>query len=345
MADAGYQVSLIARTPSPQTVNGVKIIPSIGSSNYRLLRFLLLPAVGVQALLQNAEIYHLHNPDTLPIVVFLRIFGKKVIYDTHEDFSNKILIKTWIPKLLRRPLAFLVSKSESLISTIATASIATQQDVVERLNNNVLLLGNPPRVNEELYARVSKLAQEIDSQECQVRAIYIGHINRPRGLYEMVDALAIANNTTHVRLWLIGPADKDDLDGASSRPGWKYVDYIPSMAQELAFAYVERADVGLVVIRDVGGYASTEPNKLYEYMMFGKPFIVSAFDEWRSKLADIDAGWFVKPGSADEIANVLRKISENGEAAMKKGASGKEFTKSYNWETESQKLLELYREI
>jgi len=345
LADAGYQVSLIARTPSPQTINGVKIIPPVGSSKFRLLRFLLLPAVGVQALLQNADIYHLHNPDTLPIVILLRIFGKKVIYDTHEDFSKKILIKNWIPKLLRRPLAFLVSKAESLISTIATASIATQQDVVERLNNNTLLLGNPPRVNQELYANVSKLAHSIDSQECQVRAVYIGHINRPRGLYEMVDALAIVNDTTHVRLWLIGPADKDDLDSASSRPGWKYVDYIPSMAQELAFAYVERADVGLVMIGGAGGYAATDPNKLYEYMVFGKPFIASAFDGWMDKLADTDAGWFVKPDSADEIASILLEIAENGELAVNKGAKGRNFTRLYNWETESQKLLALYREI
>ena len=154
LADAGYEVSLIARTPSPQSINGVKIIPPVGSSKFRLLRFLLLPAVGIHALLQNADIYHLHNPDTLPIVVLLRIFGKKVIYDTHEDFSKRILIKTWIPKLLRRPLAFFVSKSESLISTMATASIATQQDVVERLNNNTLLLGYPPRVYQERFVWV-----------------------------------------------------------------------------------------------------------------------------------------------------------------------------------------------
>jgi len=345
LADAGYEVSLIARTPSPQTINGVKIIPPVGSSRFRLLRFLLLPAVGIQALLQNADIYHLHNPDTLPIVVLLRIFGKKVIYDTHEDFSKKILIKTWIPKLLRRPLAFFVSKSESLVSTMATASIATQQDVVERLNNNTLLLGNPPRTDQELIARVSKLTQSIDSQECQVRAVYIGHINRARGLYEMVDALAIANNATHVRLWLIGPADNDDLDSASGRPGWGYVDYVPSMEQELAFAYVERADVGLVVIRDAGGYAATDPNKLYEYMAFGKPFIASKFDVWVDKLADTDAGWFVKPDSSDEIASILLEIAENGEIAVTKGARGKDFVRRYNWETESQKMLKLYHEI
>ena len=64
LARAGYQITLIARAPSPRTINGVNIIPSIGGSNIRLIRFLLLPVVGVQALLQNAQIYHLHNPAT-----------------------------------------------------------------------------------------------------------------------------------------------------------------------------------------------------------------------------------------------------------------------------------------
>ena len=345
LADAGYQVSVIARTPSPQTINGIKIIPPIGNPKSRLSRFLLLPFVGIQALRQNADIYHLHNPDTLPIVVFLRIFGKKVIYDTHEDFSRRILVRRWIPKMLRRPLAYLVSGFESFVAKIATASIATQKNVVDRLGANTLLLGNPPRVNEDLYARVSKHAQELDGQQCQVRAVYIGRISEPRGLFDMVDALEIVSAAAHIRLWLIGPADEGDLDLARSRPGWKYVDYVPSVPQEVAYAYVERADVGLVVIRDVADHGATDPNKLYEYMMFGKPFIASAFDEWRSKLADIDAGWFVKPGSAGEIANVLLEISENGAIAISKGARGKEITKSYNWETESQKLLELYSEL
>lgn len=345
LACAGYQVSLIVRAPSPRTISGIDIVPSLGSSNIRLIRFLLLPVVGVQALLQNAQIYHLHNPDTLPVAILLRLFGKKVIYDTHEDFSKKILIRHWIPRLLRAPLASLVGKAEILVSNIVTASIATEQDVVERLNNKALLLGNPPRVNEELYVRVSRHAQEIDSQERQLRAVYIGRVDKSRGLYEMVDALEIVNETSQARLWLIGTANKDDLDSARSRAGWKYVDYIPKVDQELAFAYVERADVGLVVIRQVGGHAMSDPNKLYEYMVFGKPFIASAFDSWISKLEHIDAGWFVIPESVDAIASILLKIAEDGETAINKGKRGKDFIKQYNWESESQKLLALYSKI
>jgi glycosyltransferase involved in cell wall biosynthesis len=239
-------------------------------------------------------------------------------------------------------MAYLVSKSESIISTFTAASIATQQGVVDRLDDNTLLLGNPPCVSEKMYARVSELAQTIDSQESRIRAIYVGRVDRSRGLDEMVDAMEIANRTACVRLWLIGPADNDDLESARSRPGWKYVDYIPKMPQEQAFAYIERAHVGLIVMRDVGGHAAIDSNKLYEYMMFGKPFIASAFDTWIDKLAGIDAGWYVRPGSADEVARILLEIADNRDVAMIKGTRGKNFTQSYNWEAESQNLLNLY---
>lgn len=345
LADAGYEVTLISRIESPRIIDGVRVVPSVGSSGYRLLRFILLPVVGVQALMQNAGIYHLHNPDTLLVAVLLRMFGKKVIYDTHEDFTRRILVRDWIPGMLRRPLAYLVARAESLISRLATASIATQQDVIERLNGTTLLLGNPPRANDELLGRVQQSAQALDVPECQVRAIYIGRLNRARGLYDMVDAMEIANRSAQVRLWLIGPADGNDLDGVTGRPGWDYVDYMPAQAQETAFAYVVRADVGLVVFRDVGGYAGVDPNKLYEYMMLGKPFIASAFENWRNRFEDFDAGWFVEPGSVADIARTLVEVADNKALAVRKGANGRDFVRSYNWETESRKLLNLYTRV
>ena len=342
LADAGNQVTLIARIESPRTINAIEILPPAGSSGNRFTRFLSLPLVGVQALRKNADIYHLHNPDTLPLAVLLRLLGKTVIYDTHEDFTRRILIRSWIPGRLRRPLAFLVRKAEALVSALVSASIATQQDVADRLNGTVLLLGNPPRVNDALMEAVQRHANEVADQDGHLRAVYIGRVNRPRGLDEMVDAMEIANRTTPVRLWLIGPADIDDLDRARSRTGWQHVDYIPKIQQELALAHVDRADVGLVVLRDVGGHAEIDPNKLYEYMMLGKPFIASAFESWMNRLSGIDAGWFVRPGSADEIAAALVDVADDRELAAKKGAAGRTFSETYNWETESRKLLDLY---
>ena len=345
LADAGYRVSLIARSPSKLMQHGVDVIPATGSSGGRFLRFLSLPIVGAQALRQGAAIYHMHNPDTLPLVVMLRVFGKKVIYDTHEDYARRILIRDWIPGPLRRMMALLVSRFEIAVSFVANASIATQRVVADRLKGRVLLLGNPPRISLQLIEQVAAEPVQGAGAECDVRAVYIGRINASRGLFEMVDALEIVNRSARVRLWLVGTADPRVLDLARSKPGWNYVDYVSQVPQEAALAYVQHADVGLVVLRDVGDYATSEPNKLYEYLAFGKPFIASAFEEWKRKVGSTDTGWFVAPGSAREIADVLLDISDNGEIAARKGERGRQLTQEYNWEAESGKLLGLYAEL
>ena len=80
-------------------------------------------------------------------------------------------------------------------------------------------------------------------------------------------------------------------------------------------------------------------------MVFGKPFIASAFDAWVERLAGIDAGWFVQPGCAKDVAAALIEFAGNRTEAVQMGARGRKFTESYNWETESQKLLNLYRAL
>lgn len=345
LAQAGYNVTLIAKTRYRRQVKGITVIPCIGHGVGRFVRLTLLPLVALQSLRENADIYHLHNPDTLPVAVLLKFLGKKVIYDTHEDFAKRILVRKWVPKILRFPLATIVDIAERLVARVVDATIATQENVVKRIANNALLLGNPPLLNSIQYESVKEYSREIIDDGEHLRAIYIGSINAIRGLNEMVDALAIANRTASVRLWLIGAADKDDFENASKRLGWEYVDYMPRMEQERAFAYVMRSDVGLIVIHDVCDYAYTDPNKIYEYMMFEIPFIASSFEAWRHKLNGADAGWFVNPDSVEEIASILCAISNDVKMAHKKGVNGKEFIKTYNWDLEAKKLLALYRNI
>jgi glycosyltransferase involved in cell wall biosynthesis len=161
----------------------------------------------------------------------------------------------------------------------------------------------------------------------------------------MVQALEGANAVVSVRLWLIGPGSNVDLRAAGKLPGWQYVDYMPSRLQEQVFAYLSRADLGIILLQDVGDYATTDPNKLYEYMAFGLPFIASNFERWRERLSGIVAGEFVKPGDARQLADVLIDMARNPAKRKKMGEKGRAFVQTYSWEQESTKLLELYRTV
>src|SRR5262245_62463499 len=76
LAANGYHVTLIARTDRLRFVEGVKILPAPVAPN-RLKRFLSLFRVFKMALAEQGEIYHLHNPDTIPVAFGLKLFGKR----------------------------------------------------------------------------------------------------------------------------------------------------------------------------------------------------------------------------------------------------------------------------
>ncbi len=55
----------------------------------------------------NADIYHFHDPELIFISLYLRMRGKKVFYDIHENLPLQIMNKDWLPPVLRRPISIL----------------------------------------------------------------------------------------------------------------------------------------------------------------------------------------------------------------------------------------------
>jgi hypothetical protein len=49
-----------------------------------------------KALKTDADIYHLHDPELMPLGLLLKLQRKKVIYDVHENLPKQISIKHWI---------------------------------------------------------------------------------------------------------------------------------------------------------------------------------------------------------------------------------------------------------
>lgn len=344
LSEAGYDVVLLAQADGPLERDGVRVEPAPVPPTPRGARFLALPRVLRRALRERADLYHLHNPDTLPIALALKLLGRKVVYDTHEDFAERLRVREWIPSALRGLLAWGVARLETLAAALVDASIATQDDVAERLRHGTVVVGNPPRLDRDLLRRVEELAEGIVDPFEGLRAVYIGGISVARGSLDMVDAMEQVNAVSPARLWLVGADIDGALDAARARPGWRYVDLVDWQPQERALAYVARSDVGLIVLRDVGGHRRIDPNKLYEYMALGIPFVGSDFPDWRRRLQSCDAGWFVRPGDPVALATALL-AARDARTRKEKGQAGQRLVDTYNWARESEKLLSLYASL
>ena len=346
LAENNYAVTLIARTDYDRECNGVTILKS-PKYNSRFKRFLMQPYLIFKALKIDADIYHLHNPDMLILGFFLKMLNKKVIYDTHEDFSKRIMMRDWIPFKFRKPIAKLIVKLEKIAANHFDAIIVTQNNLVKKYSPNALLLENAPILFNELIKESFNKSNEIEKNEKNIRLIYVGGITDTRGIKEIIQSLEIVNKKHPVRLWLIGRfSDKKLFEQFKNMKGWKYVDFLGELPQEIAFAHMIKSDIGLVTILDKGDHSATSPNKLFEYQRFGLPFIASDFKEWTKRCESTKSGIFINPSDINELANAINRLSENSEERKRFSYNGKKFIREeFNWEIESKKMLDLYNNI
>ncbi|WP_227370538.1 glycosyltransferase [Halomonas sp. M20] len=344
LSETGYSVTAMMQCEQPISRNGVDYVCAPPAKG-RLNRFVKLPLVLWFAIRFRAHIYHLHNPDMLPLAFCLRLLGKRVVYDTHEDYSRRLLMREWIPPYFRKPLSILISSSEQLLSHVVNAVFVTQENQLDDFSKRTYLLRNAPFIPLRVKTEVEYLSADIKRDPDIYRLIYAGGISKERGLFVMMEALQALNDKgIPTRLWLIGPELNACLDEAKKMPGWKFVDYIGLQSQEIVFAYMKQADVGLVILGDIGDHSSARPSKLFEYMAWGLPFIASDFECWKSFVGGKGGVW-IQPDNAAALSDALKSLYYDVHSRDVLSNEGKVFFNEFNWGGESKILLDTYKTI
>ncbi|SFV55940.1 UDP-2,3-diacetamido-2,3-dideoxy-D-mannuronic acid transferase [hydrothermal vent metagenome] len=84
--------------------------------------------------------------------------------------------------------------------------------------------------------------------------------------------------------------------------------------------------------------------KPFEYMACGKPMIMSNFKYWKDTFKE--SSLYVDPSNPKEIREKIEYLFSNKELQESMGDLNRRLAKDeYNWEKESQKLLNLYRTL
>ena len=340
----GYQVDLIARADKADVIGGITVIPVVAPFP-GLFRFLNGPLIFLQALWHRGAVYHLHNPDTIPVALALKLFGRRVVYDTHEDFAQRILIREWIPRLLRPALAAAVIAGERLIGKVGDAIIVTQTDLCHRYGVKSVFLDNPPVLKSDAVDKAREFAAGLPVPDLLTLA-YVGGLSKAKGLREMVDLAEAVNEIRPCRIRLIGPIAEADREQVESLPGWRHVDHLGRLPQWQALAHVINSHMGLALARDIGDQAKSNTNKLFEYMAFATPFVASDFAHWRESVGGSECGLFCDPGDARGMARAIVDLFDQPDRLNEMGEAGRRFVEEgYNWEKTSERLIELYRRI
>src|SRR5438270_4071771 len=98
LAQAGYDVVLIAPGPGPDMPPGVRVrsLPLPANRFQRMTRTMW--QVYQAAKDERAQVYHFHDPELMFVGLALRMTGARVVFDVHEDIPLDIMSKEWIPR-------------------------------------------------------------------------------------------------------------------------------------------------------------------------------------------------------------------------------------------------------
>lgn len=337
LAAFGHEVHLVTAGAEDDMRDGVRVHGVAAAKGGRLSRFTgTMRRVYREAIRIDADAYHFHDPELIPVGLLLKRRGKAVLYDVHEDVPRDIMLKKWIPRPIRGVVASGVARLEAFAARRFDAIVTATPKINERFQAY-----NPRSVNINNYPLLEELSFTGESSDKRGDTIcYIGYITEIRGIFHMVEAVGKAE----ARLLLGGKFSyPEERRRAGELPGWERVEFIGWLGRDEVARTLSEASAGLVVLHPTDTFVESLPVKLFEYMAAGIPVIASHFPLWKQIVEGSDSGICVDPLNADEIAGAIRRIVANPEEARRLGRNGRmAVERRYNWEHEALKLRRLY---
>lgn len=341
LATAHHQVALVVADGKADATIGSVSVYDVGVSTTRRDRILKAPTrVFKKALKLNADIYHLHDPELIPIGLRLKSHGKCVIFDSHEDIPLQMLSKPYLNKQIRWAISqalrlYLTWACRSFDGLIAATPFI--RDKLKTVNTNTIDINN--------YPKLSELTFSSNWSDKQPEACYVGGIAKIRGASEMVQAMSQLRSPG--RLNLAGRFESVHLEQQTKAMiGWQSVNYMGFLDRTGVKEVLERSVVGLVTLHPVINYVDALPVKMFEYMSACIPVIASDFSLWREIVVDNDCGLVVDPLNSSAIAEAIDFFITNPLEAERMGRNGRLAVETlYNWEYEAKKLLHFYESI
>lgn len=338
MAKAGYQVFVIGIQSQKNSFKGIEILPLRPSDN-RFCRMLLRPLkVFYLSIKTGAKIFHFHDPELIPAGLALKLLGKKVIYDAHENYPQLIMVKDWIPSFFKPIFSRTISFLEIFASKYFDFTVAPSEPLSRRLPKGIALHNFPTSEILNLLQTHSKPFHERD-----IDLIHVGVLRKTR-LDFFLEIIREIRNKMNVKVAFIG-LSKAQIEYCKIICG---NDNNTLLLERQPFTNVAellgRSKMGL-------NYHPLEPHleyaipvKLFEYIGAGCVTITSVFPYFQAIAGSCSPVIFVSHNPTKFATIILELINDHQKMEQISKAS-RDFSSKFLWDTECIKLINAYRKL
>ncbi|WP_249869267.1 glycosyltransferase family protein [Oceanobacillus saliphilus] len=343
LQNAGFDVTLIAQEGDNHTADDkpIRHIP-LKKYNSRLKRMTLGAFRAYrEAKKLNADVYHFHDPELLPVAWLLKNKRNVVIYDVHEDYITSILQKDYMSMPVRKVIASAYKFIEKFFTRDFELCLAEKYYKDIYPEGKCIL--NYPTINENFLNSNRK-------ERAENKLLYTGNVSIVRGamLHSKIPLI-----DESVQVHFVGKCPSELAEKMYAAAG----DQKDHLIIEGIDQFIEKEVIedrylktnwlaGIALFPPTEHYKKKELTKFFEYMNAGIPVICSDFPVWKNFIETYHCGIAVNPFDDNEIRQAISYLRDNPEEAKKMGENGKRAVmEELNWGTEEKKLVSWYREL
>jgi len=371
LINGGYEVFLFClhngNQKTNELINGIKIrrykfsklTYKLSALSYDLpfYKMIMRPKINHFIKKNNIDFLHIHDIRIAETVFQVnKKYKLKVVLDLHDNIPENMRfyphLRKFPGKYIISPKKWKIKESEFIIKAdkIITVSPNFAKDIIEENNiekEKMILVPNTVRKSFFKEAIYSKVIEEKYSNKFVV--LYLGDTNIRRGLLTAIRATELlSKRIVNFKLVIVGQNTTDsilkeetkklNLESFIDFEGWQDVSLFPSyiVASNICISPLYRS-----IQHDVA-YA----NKIFQYMSFGKPILVSNATAQKEIVERINSGLVHQEKNKDDFSSKVLELYQNEEKAEELGNNGKQFIENeFSWEVTSQALVKLYNEL
>ncbi|SDX51346.1 Glycosyltransferase involved in cell wall bisynthesis [Lutibacter oricola] len=281
----------------------------------------------------------------LPVVLDMHDNMPEIIkfYPHLQKFPGKQLIS---PKKWKQKEEQFIQKADKVI----TVSQEFVNEVIERTGvekNKMVLV--PNTIHKSFFEKAIINNKLVEKYKNNKVILYVGDTGLRRGLLTAIDAIALLKDKIpNIKLVIVGKNSQDivlksrvkelEINNFVDFEGWQNVALFPS--------YIKASTVCISpLIRNVQ-HDVAYANKLFQYMGFSKPVLVSNATAQKNLIEKVIAGLVHIEQDSEDFAKKITQLFSNEELCNKLGKNGKKFVEEeFYWEKTSEKLIELYKQL
>jgi len=334
----GYRIRPLAREVIRGTrVNRVALYPSHDMSAMRrilnFLSFMVTSSTIGATIARRSDVTLVYStPGTVGMagIVLRRLFRRPFVLYIQDFWPDTVTATGMLPDRLARPAVWLLDRFCNQVYRSA-ARIAV---ISPGMKDLLVARGVPDEKIDVIYNWVDEdVFRVVPSKRPQdhFEVMYAGNIGEAQGLDVAIEAMARLGPDSGVVLRLVGSGVAVDRlaklaaeRGVAGQVRFEGAMHVDQMSEVMAEAHIQ-----LVCLKDDPLFHITMPSKIQAILACGRPLIVSAPGDASALAVRSGAGFSVRPGDPEALAEVIARARDFGESRLEEmGSRGRSFYES-----------------